>query len=74
VEHSAKSSRLNFSEPAPKLEKDDNRELRATILALTSPQAKQLEMGKTTLHYLQNKAREQRRFTLYASIKSRVGL
>jgi hypothetical protein len=68
-----KSSSVDFSEHAPKLERSDNRELRAKVLALTASQAKQVGIGKTTLHYLQNKAGQPRRFTMYASIKGRLG-
>lgn len=53
---SGKSSALEFDQPAPKLERQDSDELRAKILALTSSQAEQLGIGKSTLHYLRKKA------------------
>jgi hypothetical protein len=51
-----KSSVLEFDEPAPRLERQDNHEIRAKILALTQSKAKQLGIGKSTLHYLRRSA------------------
>jgi CRISPR-associated protein Cas1 len=53
-----KSSTLDFMEPAPKLEREDSRELRTKILSLTDSQAKETGIGKSTLHYLRKKARD----------------
>ncbi len=63
---------LDFVEPPPKLERQDNRELRAKILALTSPEAKQLGIGKSTLHDLRSKAGSQNSFHMYYKARSRL--
>lgn len=52
-----KSSKLDFLEPAPNLERRDSRELRAKILTLTASQARELGIGKSTLHYLRQRAK-----------------
>lgn len=67
-----KSSALCFAEPAPKLERCDNREIRAKILTLTSSQAKCLGMGKSTLHYLRKKARSDSSFKVYRGVRNRL--
>jgi CRISPR-associated protein Cas1 len=53
-----KSRTLDFVEPAPRLDGANEREIRTKILALTSFQAKQLGIGKSSLHYLRNRARD----------------
>jgi CRISPR-associated protein Cas1 len=68
-----KSSTLDVMEPAPKLERQDGRELRAKILSLTASQAKQLGIGKSTLHYLRKKSRKPNSIRIYASVRSRLG-
>jgi hypothetical protein len=52
----AKRVVLDFADPAPKPARQDNNELRARILALTASDAKELGIGKSTLHYLRKKA------------------
>jgi CRISPR-associated protein Cas1 len=47
---------VNFEEPAPELLSYDDRELRARILSLSQFEAKQLGVGKSTLHYLRRRA------------------
>jgi CRISPR-associated protein Cas1 len=64
-----KSSELDFAEPTSKLERPDSREIRARIFALTSHQAKQLGIGKSTLHYLRRRANDQ--LTLQVHSKTR---
>jgi len=68
-----KSSALEFDDPAPRLERHDDREMRAKILAVTFSQAKQLNIGKSTLHYLRKKARNAKQFSVYTSVRSRLG-
>ena len=65
-----KSSALGFVEPAPKLERQDNHELRARILALTASQARHLGIGRSTLHYLRRQARGD--FTIYSKTRQRL--
>ena len=47
-----KRSSVEFMEPAPQLERQDSREVRAKILSLSASQARQFGIGKSTLHYL----------------------
>jgi len=51
-----KASALDFTEPAPKLKRNDNRELRTAILSLTPSQTKKLNIRKSSLHYLRKRA------------------
>jgi CRISPR-associated protein Cas1 len=67
-----KSITLEYMEPAPKLERQDNRMLRARILALTTLQARELEIGKSTFHYLRNKAKDERPFKVYAQVRPKL--
>lgn len=61
-----------FSEPMPSLHRDDDRELRATIPALTSVQAKQLDVGKSTFHHVRRHARSDRSFRTYAKLRHKL--
>jgi CRISPR-associated protein Cas1 len=58
-----KRSSVGFLEPAPTLQRDDSRELRARIIALTASEATQLGIGKSTLLYLRRRAKSERSFT-----------
>jgi hypothetical protein len=53
-----KSPTLDFVEPVPKLERQDDREMRAKVLGLTTSQAKHIGIGKSTFHYLRQNANE----------------
>jgi CRISPR-associated protein Cas1 len=53
-------STLSFEEPAPILERTDNRAVRQVILSLTQSKARERGIGKSTLHYLREKARDPR--------------
>ncbi len=68
------SSTVDFMEPAPKLERQDDRELRTRILTLTSTQAKQFGIGKSTLHYLRRNAKGERTFRVYGKVRQQIGL
>jgi CRISPR-associated protein Cas1 len=67
-----KMSRLDFEEPAPKLDRLDDRELRAKILALTASEARRLGIGKSTLHYLRTNAHLRQSFKLYSNVRARL--
>ncbi len=67
-----KSPKLDFVEPAPKLERIDNRELRAKILALSVSEGRQLNIGKSTLHYLREKSKSDKSFSVYAGIREKL--
>ena len=67
-----KSSALDLTQPEPRLERWDDRELRAKVLALTSIQATRLGIGRSTLHYLRKRAGSHRSFALQSSIRKRI--
>ncbi len=67
-----KQASLDFVEPVATLERQDSRELRAKILALTASQARQLGIGKSTLHYLQANARTRRTFKVYEPVSKKL--
>jgi CRISPR-associated protein Cas1 len=64
------SNELDLCEPCPLLERDDNREVRETILSLTQSEARELGIGKSTLHYLRKRATSNRPFEVYARMNS----
>jgi CRISPR-associated protein Cas1 len=67
-----KLNTLDFMEPAPKLKRQDNCELRARILALTQSRAKQLGIGKSTLHYLRKKAGAMHSFDINKNVFEKI--
>jgi len=69
-----KSSSLDFTEPSPKLLGYDARKLRRRILSLTQFEARALGIGKSTLHYLRNRAQESPNFKSYQKTFSRLDL
>ena len=66
-----KSPTLDFVEPRPRLDRHDG-EVRAKILGLTGSQAKELGIGKSTLHYLRRNAANKRELRVYAPIRVRL--
>ena len=67
-----KSSVIDFVEPAPKLERKDNLEMRAKLLALTTSQAKEVGIGSSTLHYLRKNARSPNSFRTYRKVQVKL--
>jgi CRISPR-associated protein Cas1 len=67
-----KLSALDVVEPAPMLERQDNRELRAKILALTTPQARHLGIGRSTLHHLRVSAQSRTPFKVHKDVHARL--
>jgi len=66
-----RSSKLDFSEPAPILERTDNHAIREMILSLTRSEARTRGIGKSTLHYLRkNVCKDQ--FTIYKPVMSKL--
>jgi CRISPR-associated protein Cas1 len=65
---SGRQPALDFVEPAPKLARIDDQDVRDKILAMTSSQATQLGIGKSTLHYLRQRSREPKPFVVYKSV------
>ena len=67
-----KSARLNLAEPLLELKRQDNRALRAKILALTASQAVKLGIGRSTLHYLRENARGQESFKIHGKTREKL--
>jgi hypothetical protein len=67
-----KTSVLDFVEPAPKLERYDDREVRAKILALTTSDANRLGIGKSTLYHLRKNAQSYRSFKTYKPVLEKI--
>ena len=63
---------LEFTEPVPVLERTDSKAMRERILSLTQSEASALGIGKSTLHYLREKARERSSFKLYDHVKRKL--
>lgn len=61
---------VDFAEPELKLVGFD--ELRARILSLGHSEARQLGVGKSTLHYLKSRAGTKRRFMVYRKIQAKL--
>lgn len=68
-----KRVRLTFDEPSSVLAREDSRELRAPILSLRSADAKQLEIGRSTLHYLHRRATRKGPFKIYRNVRNKLG-
>ena len=67
-----KSLSIDFSEPAPALERTDRREIRERILSLTQSEAEKLGIGKSELHYLRRKAGRPESFRLYGKVREKI--
>jgi CRISPR-associated protein Cas1 len=63
---------LDFSEPAPILERTDNRATRDIILNLTQSEARKRGIGKSTLHYLRKNAESDRSFRVGGHLLTRI--
>ncbi|MGO9646015.1 MAG: CRISPR-associated endonuclease Cas1 [Candidatus Bathyarchaeia archaeon] len=66
-----KLSAVDFTYPSPRLERDDSG-TRAQILALTSSQATQLDIGKSTLYYLRKNAKRPQPFKVYSVVRKKL--
>jgi CRISPR-associated protein Cas1 len=64
--------RLDFTEPSPVLERTDNRTVREAILNLTQAEARELGIGKSTLHYLRKNAKSRYSFRVSSRVRSRL--
>jgi hypothetical protein len=63
---------LDFNEPNPVLERDDNEAVRTRILNLTSDEAKKLGIPKQTLCDLRKRARSEHSFRVYKKVADRM--
>ena len=65
------SSRLDFSDPSPRLMSNEQG-LRRKVVRMTSSEARRVGIGKSTLHYLREKASDSTRsFRVYRKIQKR---
>jgi CRISPR-associated protein Cas1 len=67
-----KTPTLDFTEPAPLLERTDSKSVRERILNLTQSEAEKIGLGKSELHYLRQKAQGLQGFRLYGKVKDRI--
>jgi CRISPR-associated protein Cas1 len=67
-----RSTRLDFAEPASTLYRIDDRQLRKRILSLSQREARDLGIGRSTLHYLRRSAENGHTFKLHAKTLSKV--
>ena len=63
---------LDFVEPVPKLERQDNDDLRARVPLLTQSEARKLGIEKSTLHYLRMNARKKHALDIYRKTRKRL--
>jgi len=67
-----KSKQIDFVEPRPTLQGSDTKKLRKRILELTQGEAKELGIGKSTLHYLRRNAANDKPFKVYLSVANKL--
>jgi len=67
-----RSREINFAEPSPSLERSDNLNIRRRIISLTQKEAAERGIGKTTLYYLQKKAKMEKPFATYKTVEARL--
>jgi len=63
-----KSKQIDFIKPCPSLQRSDTMELRKRILELTQAEAQRLGIGKSTLHDLRRRARDELAFRIYPKV------
>ena len=67
-----KTARFDLRTPKPVLERSDTRALREKILRLSSSDSQTLRLGKSTVHYLRKRAKEEKLFRVYAPVLARL--
>jgi CRISPR-associated protein Cas1 len=63
---------LDFSMPSPVLPRTADTELRKKILSLSHSDAEKLGVGRSTLHYLMKKAKDNQAFKLHHKLQSKL--
>jgi CRISPR-associated protein Cas1 len=63
---------VDFSEPNVVLERSDCKAVREIVLNLTQSKARELGIGKSTLHYLRKNANAKESFRVYSKVRSRL--
>ena len=67
-----RNTKLDFIQPAPILDWTDDRAIRDAILHLTQKEARRRRIGKSTLHNLRDRARDQRPLLVYRKVRERI--
>ena len=67
-----RTGRLDFAEPTPTLYRMDYQKLRRRIFSLSQSEARELGIGKSTLHYLRRKTASERPFKVHNEVYSRI--
>jgi len=67
-----RTGRLDFAEPTPTLYRMDYQKLRRRIFSLSQSEARELVIGKSTLHYLRRKTASERPFKVHNEVYSRI--
>jgi len=67
-----KNRKMNFSKPFVNLERLDTKELRKKILTLSVPDARKIGINKSTLWYLQRRAKSNKLFKINSKTKECV--
>ena len=67
-----RTAKFDLRRPKPVLERSDTRALREKILSLSSSDARTLRLGKSTVHYLRKRAKEERPFKVYTPVLARL--
>lgn len=63
---------LNFGDPRPSLDREHSEAVRNLILSLTTAEARRRGIGKSTLWYLQERARMTGPMRVYKKVKARL--
>jgi CRISP-associated protein Cas1 len=69
---SGRTSRFVFSEPSPNLRRADERQLRRRILKLSHQEAHSRGIGKSTLHFMRERAKDSRPLRVYETTLRRL--
>jgi len=67
-----KSGSIDFMEPSPSLVRSDTQEIRKRILELSTKEARELGINKSTLHDLRKHARSSESFKIYKPVLDRL--
>jgi len=67
-----KADRFDLKSPASVLERSDSNELRERILSLSPSEARRLDLGKSTLHYLRKNAQNSKPFKIYKPVLEKL--
>ena len=62
----------DFTQPSPKLDRADSKEIRRQILTISQSQAQRLGIGVSTLHHLRSRAKASRPFEIYTPVRKRL--